>query len=173
MALHGDRPVTIRPVRADELSAVGDLTVGVYREGRLAPEDYSASLADAENRARHTDVLVAVDDKDRVLGAVALVLNGGPYAELSASPDEAEFRMLAVSAQARGNGVGTALIEECLTRARAAGKRRMVISTGENMVAAHRRYQALGFVREPDRDWSPLPGVTLMAYLLELDSAAA
>lgn len=163
-------PATIRPVRPDELDAVGALTVTVYRDGRLAPEDYSASLADAENRARHTDILVAVDDEDQLLGAVALVLNGGPYAELSTSEDEAEFRMLAVAAAARGRGVGTSLIEECLSRARAAGKRRMVISTGDNMTAAHRRYEAFGFRRAADRDWSPMPGVILMAYELELAS---
>lgn len=161
---------TIRPVGPRELAAVGALTVGVYRADRLAPEDYSPSLADAENRARHTDVLIAVDDQDRLLGAVALVLNGGPYAELAADQGEAEFRMLAVTPEARGRGVGTALIQECLTRARAAGKRRMVISTGDNMIAAHRRYEALGFLRTPDRDWSPLPGVKLLAYALDLSA---
>ena len=161
-------PPTIRPVRPDELAAVGALTVGVYRAERLAPEDYSPSLADAEKRARHTEVLVAVDQQERLMGAVALVLNGGPYAELALADDEAEFRMLAVASQARGRGVGTALILECLARARAAGKRRMVISTGDNMTAAHRRYEALGFRRAPDLDWSPLPGVKLLAYLLDL-----
>lgn len=162
--------VRIRPARTEELAAVGALTVDVYRSEQLAPDEYLPSLADAAGRARHTEVLVAVDCEDRILGAVALVLNGGPYAELAASEDEAEFRMLAVSSRARGMGVGTSLIEECLRRARTVGKRRMVISTGDNMVAAHRRYQALGFSREPHRDWSPLPGVALLAYVLELVS---
>lgn len=166
-------PVTIRPVRTEELPDVGALTVGVYQSGRLAPEGYWASLADAESRARHTGILVAVDEHDQLLGAVALVLDGGPYAELSTPPDEAEFRMLVVAPDTRGQGIGTALIEECLARARAAGKRRMVISTGDNMTAAHRRYEDLGFVREPSRDWSPLPGVTLMAYVLELGASAS
>lgn len=159
---------TIRPARSDELDAVGALTVGVYRRERLAPEEYAASLANAHDRAKHTEILVAVDGTDQVIGSVALVLNGGPYAELAAAEDDAEFRMLAVSGSARGRGVGTALIEECLIRARAAGKRRMVISTGDNMVAAHRRYEALGFRRSPELDWSPLPDVQLLAYVLEL-----
>lgn len=163
---------TIRPARTDELPAVGALTLAVYRDERLAPEDYSASLADAQNRARHTDILVAVDQQDRLLGAVALVLNGGPYAELAVSHEDAEFRMLAVSAAARGEGVGTALIEECLVRAQVAGKRRMVISSGDNMIAAHRRYESLGFLRAPELDWSPLAGVKLLAYVLELAPSA-
>lgn len=165
-------PVTIRPARSDELDAVGALTVGVYRAERLAPEEYSASLADAENRAKYTEILVAVDENEQVIGSVALVLNGGPYAELAAAEHDAEFRMLAVSGSARGRGVGTALIEECLIRAGAAGKRRMVISTGDNMAAAHRRYEALGFRRAPDLDWSPLPDVRLLAYVLELQVSA-
>lgn len=160
--------VTIRPARTDELTAVGALTVAAYQAEQLAPESYAASLADAQSRALHTDVLVAADGHDQLIGAVALVLHGGPYAELSRGEDEAEFRMLAVGPQARGRGVGTALIKECLTRARAAGKRRMVISTGENMTAAHRRYEALGFRRTAELDWCPLPGLPLLAYVLEL-----
>ncbi len=163
---------TIRPARTEELAAVGALTVEVYREEQLAPEEYLPSLAAADDRARHTDVLVAVDAEDRLMGAVALVLDGGPYAELSRGRDEAEFRMLAVSAEARGQGLGTALIQECLTRARTAGKQRMLISSGDNMTSAHRRYEALGFLRVPDLDWSPQPGVTLLAYVLELGTAA-
>ncbi len=164
-------PATIRLARADELAAVGALTVGVYRDGQLAPEEYSSSLADAQRRALHTDILVAVDEEERVIGAVALVLNGGPYAELSVSQGDAEFRMLAVATSARGKGIGTALIQECLARARAAGKDRMVISTGTKMAAAHRRYEALGFVRAPEVDWWPLPGEKLLAYVLELAPA--
>ncbi len=165
-------PATIRPVRTEELAAVGALTVGVYRAQGLAPEEYSASLADAEKRAQHTDVLVAVDAADQLIGAVALVLNGGPYAELAVADDDAEFRMLAVSPDARGRGVGTALIQACLGRARAAGKRRMVISTGDRMSAAHRRYEALGFRRAPHLDWSPRPGEKLLAYVLDLAPSA-
>ena len=56
----------------------------------------------------------------------------------------------------------------CLERARAAGKRRMVLSTDVRMAAAHRLYERLGFTRLPERDWSPLPGVDLLVYALDL-----
>ncbi len=52
----------------------------------------------------------------------------------------------------------------CLDRARAAGKRRMVLSTGPRMAAAHRLYERLGFTRLPQRDWAPVPGVDLVVY---------
>jgi hypothetical protein len=36
------------------------------------------------------------------------------------------------------------------------------------MVRAHRIYERLGLVRTPDRDWSPMPGVELITYRLDL-----
>jgi hypothetical protein len=37
------------------------------------------------------------------------------------------------------------------------------------MYAAHRIYDRLGFVRTPERDWEPVPGlVSLLTYALEL-----
>jgi hypothetical protein len=36
------------------------------------------------------------------------------------------------------------------------------------MTPAHRIYERLGFVRAPDRDWEPEPGIRLVAYLLAL-----
>jgi hypothetical protein len=36
------------------------------------------------------------------------------------------------------------------------------------MTAAHRLYERLGFKRAPERDWTPLPGITLLIYTREL-----
>jgi hypothetical protein len=36
------------------------------------------------------------------------------------------------------------------------------------MRAAHAIYERLGFTRAPERDWSPLPGVRLLAFTLSL-----
>jgi hypothetical protein len=38
------------------------------------------------------------------------------------------------------------------------------------MTAAHRIYVHLGFVRAPERDWSPRAGIFLEAYPLDLDN---
>jgi len=38
------------------------------------------------------------------------------------------------------------------------------------MTAAHRIYQRLGFERVPERDWSPIAGVDLLAFALEFGS---
>ena len=38
-------------------------------------------------------------------------------------------------------------------------------------VTAHRLYARLGFVRTPERDWTPMPGVNLLALRLDLGSS--
>ena len=34
---------------------------------------------------------------------------------------------------------------------------------------AHRLYERMGFVRTPDKDWEPRPGIDLITYAMELD----
>jgi hypothetical protein len=36
------------------------------------------------------------------------------------------------------------------------------------MRTAHRIYEKLGFRRDPERDWTPMPGVDLLAFVLDL-----
>jgi ribosomal protein S18 acetylase RimI-like enzyme len=91
--------------------------------------------------------------------------------ELVGGPDEAEIRALAVAPGIQHGGVGTGLLLTALNWAELAGARRVVLSTLPEMRAAHRLYERNGFRRLPDRDWSPRPGVQLLAYILELARA--
>ena len=76
--------------------------------------------------------------------------------------------MLVVAPPARGHGLGEALVQTCLARAKASGAVRARLSTQENMVGAHPIYRRLGFARTPERDWSPVAGVHLLTYELGL-----
>jgi ribosomal protein S18 acetylase RimI-like enzyme len=164
--------ITIRPARDEELDEVGELTARAYLEDGLLTfgedDPYLERLRAAQHRARHTELLVAVDSaSDAVLGAVAFVGDGGEFAEIS-GPGEGEFRMLAVRPEGRGRGAGEALVRACVERARERDLRRLVMCSTEEMAGAHRLYGRLGFVRIPERDWEPYPGLWLLAFALEL-----
>jgi ribosomal protein S18 acetylase RimI-like enzyme len=162
------RPVRIRQARPEEYDTVGELIVRVYLDGGfIAPDSpYLPELRDVADRVTATEVLVAVDDAGAVLGSVTFCPPGSPYAEIT-DEGEAEFRMLVVDPAARGRGLGEALVRACIERARALGSPRLRLSTLPLMTAAHRLYERLGFVRTPERDWSP-PTVRLLSYALDL-----
>ena len=161
--------VVVREARESELAEIGELTARVYEdEGSVGPQ-YLEVLRDARARweAPATKLLVALDDgTDGLLGAVVYVSPGSPLADLAVD-DEAEFRMLAVLAAARGRGVGETLVRACIDRAKKAGHPRIVLSTGPEMRDAHRLYDRIGFRRAVERDWSPRPGIELLAYVLD------
>jgi ribosomal protein S18 acetylase RimI-like enzyme len=163
----GSPSLTVEPARPDDFPAIARLTVDVYVGGDLATAAYTPQLADVPGRAARSDLLVVRDSEDRIVGSVALVLTGD-FGEVTTSDEEAAFRMLVVDPEARGQGIGELLVATCLERARAAGKRRMVLSTDPRMTAAHRLYERVGFRRLPERDWSPLPGIDLLVYAREL-----
>jgi ribosomal protein S18 acetylase RimI-like enzyme len=156
----------LRPVRAEELVEVGRLTAEVYvGDGFLdATDSYIDQLADTARRAREAEIWVAADG-GKVLGSVTFTAVGSPFREI-ARDDEGEFRMLAVNHAARGRGVGQALVELCLRRSRELGYAGVRMSSMDRMTSAHRVYERLGFVRAPEDDWSPGPGVRLLAYAL-------
>lgn len=159
----------IRRARPDELDEVGRLTVEVYvGDGFLhADDDYVLQLGDTARRAAAAEVWVAVAD-GALLGSVTFCPVGSTYREIGRD-DEGEFRMLAVSPSARGRGVGRALVQLCLGRADELGYAGVRMSTMDRMSSAHRVYERLGFTRVPSDDWSPAPGVLLLAYRLRLD----
>jgi ribosomal protein S18 acetylase RimI-like enzyme len=162
-----EHTLSVDTARPEDFARIAELTVSVYVDGALASDGYTPQLADVAGRASRSDLLVVRDADGRVVGSVALVLTGD-FGEVTTSDEEAAFRMLVVDPATRGQGIGELLVTTCLDRARAAGKRRMVISTDPRMTAAHRLYDRLGFTRLPDRDWSPMPGIELMVYAREL-----
>ncbi|WP_028047729.1 GNAT family N-acetyltransferase [Cellulomonas sp. URHE0023] len=151
---------TVRLARAEEIAGAGALTAEAYLADQLLDEDdeYEAQLRDASRRAREALLLVATvpcaesDGSETVVGTVTLAAFGTGYAEI-AEPGELEVRMLAVAPRARGRGIAEALMRAALGQAVASGARRVVLSTLDSMVTAHRLYARLGFVPAPERDW--------------------
>jgi ribosomal protein S18 acetylase RimI-like enzyme len=159
--------VRVDRARPEDFGRIAELTAGVYRDDGYADERYLVELRDVAARSQRAELLVARTAEGGIVGSVALVLDG-EFGEVLRSPEEAGFRMLVVDPSARGGGVGELLVRSCLDRARAAGKRRAVISTDPRMTAAHRLYERLGFARLSERDWSPMEGIHLLVYALDL-----
>ena len=163
--------VTIRPAREEDLPAVGALTFEAYlANGYLAGREdgsYARQLSNARPRREEAELLVAVDDTGTILGTVTIAHPGSTMREIG-HDDDLEFRMLAVSPAARGRGVGEALTRRVMDEAARLGFTAVVLSSSEQMHAAHRLYERLGFRRTPALDWNPEPDVGLITYRLEL-----
>lgn len=158
-------PPEVRPARAEELDAVGALTVAAYRADGWAYQAYEPDLRDAASRALSATVLVAVHD-DRLVGAVTVATRLGKWAEQAVAGD-AVVRMLVVDPAARRRGAGGALLAACVEAARADGCALVRLSTHDGS-PARRLYERAGFVRVPELDWSPRAGLRLRAFGLPL-----
>jgi ribosomal protein S18 acetylase RimI-like enzyme len=135
--------------------------------------DYGDFLAEAAGRARDAVLMVGADtDDDRLLGTVTWCPPGSPFRELATHDHQGEIRTLSVAPEARGRGVGSALVDWCLDEAHRMGLTEIVLSSLPEMHAAHRLYGSRGFVRRPDLDWSPYQGVDLWGFSLALDHVA-
>ena len=161
--------LVIRLVAPAEYEPAGELVVEAYRTlGDVGDELYERKLRDVRGRVGTGEVLVA-DLDGQMVGCVTLAVGKTAMSEVE-DPDAATIRMFGVSREARGRGVGEALMCACIERARAAGLRRIRLNTRTSMTSAQRLYQRLGFHRDPDHDWSPAPGISLLAFVLDLDT---
>jgi ribosomal protein S18 acetylase RimI-like enzyme len=160
--------VEVRNARPEESGPVGDLRVAAYRaDGFLSAGSGYAPVLRALGADGSGEVLVAVDG-DRILGTVTLM--PWPHGNVVRGTDEAEIRALAVAKDARGLGIGRALVAAVTHRATEHGVRHLLLLTHPDMRAAQRLYAEAGFCRLPDRDWRPGGGSTLLAFGKNLDA---
>ncbi|MDT5161392.1 MAG: hypothetical protein QOC90_1702 [Mycobacterium sp.] len=94
----------------------------------------------AERRdARREAAWIAELDGERV-GCVFCIASNNPEAEHTA-----HLRLLLFEPSARGAGVGSRLVDECLRFARRSGYRRITLWTNDVLLDARRTYQRAGF----------------------------
>ena len=157
--------VRVRFSTDDDLEAAGRIGVAAYlAAGQLDDgphQGYAAVLADTATRQREAVLLVA-ERAGKVVGTVTICPVDSPLAEIG-RVDEVEFRFLAVDPAAWGSGVADALVRACEEHARSTGAQALAICVRDTNTGAASMYAKRGFVRLPERDWSPVPGVDLLA----------
>lgn len=80
----------------------------------------------------------------------------------------AQLRILLVDPAARGNGLGSRLVQQCVEFARWAGYRRMILWTNHPLVSAARIYLSEGFTLGAEEQHHSF-GVDLVGQTYELD----
>lgn len=142
-------PLTLRPLRA------GDLGWVVQRHGRLYSAEYGWDLRFEGVVAGIAAEYATVSATDPRQNAWIAELRGEPVGSIFCmrkTDEVAQLRMLLVEPAARGHGVGTALVDECLRFAKEAGYREIVLWTNAILHAALRVYERAGFALEHESD---------------------
>lgn len=167
--------MNIRLAHPDEHSRTADVMADAYRQysADLTDEEwalYEHEIRDIDSRAAFSDLIVAVED-DTVVGAVTYYRpgSGGGYGGLW--PDGwPSIRLLSVLPSHRNRGIGRALTEDCIRRARDDGAAGIALGTTKLMEIARAMYERMGFVHHPEYDWDPVPGITVFTYLLPFEA---
>jgi ribosomal protein S18 acetylase RimI-like enzyme len=148
----------LRLAADDEHAAVDRLVRDAYTHD-YGPRDHRADVPPdtdpqfASVRARRFDVWVAVDaDRGELLGSSTTRRRGGQSLMEDAADRELDLRLLAVSPSARRQGIGRALVEHAIDRARESGYEALFLKSAPEMHGAHALYRSLGFARVPERD---------------------
>ncbi len=151
-----DAPFQIRPARPIDHSAVCKLFVAACSgfQWSMPPAAYMvymSDLLDLESRLPSSQLLIGAF-RDRPVGTIACesaVAPGRPPWPTSF----AGIRGLAVAPDARGQGVGAALLEECMARAKDLGANAIGVHVADFMTAAIGFYERFGFQRAPGFDY--------------------
>jgi GNAT superfamily N-acetyltransferase len=128
---------------------------------------YLENITDVRSRLGVSELIVAELDK-QLVGAVTLYLETSPSLREDWPEGWAGVRILAVRPPYRGRGIGRALMEECIRRCRERNIKTIGLHTGPAMAIAGKMYEDMGFVRAPQYDFQPAPGIVVMAYRLDL-----
>lgn len=162
----------IRDARPEEMDEVSQLLKEAYRQyEKFMPPDrwaaYLENIMDVRSRLGAAELIVA-EVNGRLAGAVTLYLEAASSSEEGWPQGWAGIRLLAVHPAYRSQGIGRALMEECIRRSREKSISTIGLHTTELMDVARKMYERMGFRRAPEYDFHPAPEITVMAYRLEI-----
>ena len=135
----------ILPFQPRHAAAWRDLnTAWISRHFTLEPKDHEA-LNDPVGKIldKGGHILMAETEEGEAIGCVGLIaLADGGF----------EVAKMTVTEQARGTGLGKALMQACIDKARSLGAPRLYLETNSSLAPALGLYRAMGFVDLPARD---------------------
>ncbi len=164
----------IRTARENDRAAIREVTLTAYQEYASLMltqwDGYRENILDTLAEVQPAEQIVA-EQGGAVVGTVLLY----PAATVFTAPNGAsvtltwpEVRLLAVTPVARGQGIGAALMRECLQRARRSRAAALTLHTTDMMQVAMSMYERMGFVRAPELDFQPVPSITIKGYRFDL-----
>jgi ribosomal protein S18 acetylase RimI-like enzyme len=159
----------IRNFRTGDAAGVNNVALAAFEQYRSAYSDwvaFSRNIGDVASLAETNEVIVADAGSD-VGGAVVYVGPGKPKPS-HFNLEWPLIRILSVLPSYRGHGIGRALTEECIRRARRDGALVISLHTAHMMKVALPMYRRMGF--EFYGDAPPLFGVPYGIYLKRLNT---
>jgi len=134
-------PFRIRPPKPGDLGWIIHLHGALYAEEYRWDEQFEGLVAEIvakfiRNHDPQRERCWIAESGKEIIGSVFLVKKSATVAKL---------RLLIVDPKARGLGVGSRLVDECLRFARQAGYRKIILWTNDVLHAARHLYKKAGF----------------------------
>jgi len=162
-------PLTIlRDFQQGDTMQVNALALDAFEQFKDVYLDWPAFQAKIGNMSALADVgeIIVAEVGGKIVGAVAYIGPGAPKANFF-RPEWPIMRMLVVAPNSRGLGIGRALAEECIHRAKRDGASLLALHTSKLMEVAMPMYQRMGF------SWvshtPEIHGVEYSVYVKELN----
>ena len=158
----------IRDFLEKDADAVNGLAVAAFAEFQTAYSDWTAMVANLSKMSTLTAVgeLMVAEGIGMIIGAVTYVAPHRPKAEFF-DGGWPIVRMLVVDPKCRGQGIGSALMQECVRRAKRDGADVLALHSSPIMIAALAMYRDMGFAYR--RDGTPVFGVPTAVYVMQLE----
>lgn len=157
----------IRPFKPEDATQLNQVAVEAFSQFEHHYSDWQSlitAVGNMANLAESANIFVA-ESNGNIVGGVALVPpNDNPNSHFDNT--WAAIRMLVVSPQCQGKGVGKALTEACLQSAKQSDIKTIGLHTSPIMEVALAMYKRMGF--EWFKSIDPIFGVEYGVYKLEL-----
>jgi ribosomal protein S18 acetylase RimI-like enzyme len=165
-------PFSVLEYASADAAPLADLAAAAFEQYKHQYVDwpeFQARLRRMPELSSDAEIVIAKSGP-RIVGAVAYVGPNKPKLQFF-EPEWPIMRMLVVSPEARGAGIGRALASECVARAERDGASVFALHTSEIMEVALAMYERMGFERyaaTPD-----IHGVRYAIYLKSLAGASS